>query len=126
MYSIDKDWKEFNISLNKIDEWSRTSLGAAFSGISADVNLRFDFTEKPSQEIVSALDAMWDGIVDDTHEFAVAYFSRSTFEAAMSDAKLDATGKDYDSLSTLQRKILLNVDFSIDEMIQLIVDFPQA
>lgn len=120
MYTITKDWKEFNISLDKIDEWGRTNLGASFSGISADNNLRFDFTEEPSNEVKAALNAMWDGIEDDTHEYATSYFSFSEYESALSAAKEDAVTKSYDELSAIQKKLLLGVALTLAEKLALV------
>lgn len=125
MYSIIKEWKEFNISLDILETWMRANMGDSFTGNQAGSSLELWFTEEPSEEIKTALDNYWDAI-DEEHEVATEYVSSQSLIDAESRAREDAVTKAWDALSIEQKKLLSGAEVLLADRRQMLIDFPEG
>jgi hypothetical protein len=121
-FKIEKEWKEFSISLPKIEEWMKANAGASYCGNQAGARLELWFTEEPIQGAKDAIDAYWDAI-DGAHVAATSYISAADLKAAYDAARLDAVTKQWNDMSVAQRKIVSSIALSSAEEAQLVIDF---
>ncbi|MCK4500425.1 hypothetical protein KAU11_08000 [Candidatus Babeliales bacterium] len=126
MFDVNKEWKEFNISLEKLDEWGRANLGEHFVGNSANDCMCSHFTEEPEQTHKDALDSQWASVSGADHEWAMAYYPKVDLEESIKLARADAATKAWDALSAQQKKIIAGAELSHADRVQIITDHPQA
>jgi len=90
MYTIEKDWKSFNIDLTDLDVKYRADYpsdgsgpdGLIYDGFSADVNLKLRFDAEPSGTEKTNIDAYWNGIGQDTAKTVTGTGTSMTLSAA--------------------------------------------
>jgi hypothetical protein len=116
MYKIDYSWKNFNLNLNKITEELK-ELDANCLGIQGCSVMEVYFSEEPSEQTKTAIQAYWDGLTDQSVE-ATSYKSSEDIADQVTALKADAVTKSYDQLSTIQKKLLLNISFEINELFE--------
>lgn len=106
MFTLDLQWKEFNISLPKIREWVDANISAPCVGISANSKLEIHFSEEPSQADKDALQAYWEAL-DENSDEAQEYVSMQAIladkaaKAASAKAKLAALGLTEDEIKAI-------------------------
>jgi hypothetical protein len=105
---IQLEWKSYNISLAKVEEWMRANCGEHYCGNQATTCLELWFTEEPGEAVRTAIATYWDEMTDQSVE-AAAYFSQAAATAAEKAAREDMVTKSFDQLSTQQKKILAQV-----------------
>jgi hypothetical protein len=120
MYSIQKDWKLYNVYLPTLHIWLTENAGSGYRGMSADLNLRIHFEEQPGYEIEGAIDMEWDSL---TEEGEAAKCDRIAAEAEARDAILNI---DWGDMIVAERKIVLNRPITEDDRIALLVKYPQS
>lgn len=121
-FKIEKEWKEFSISLPKIEEWMKANAGPHYCGNQAGARLELWFTTEPSQEVKDDINDYWDAI-DEEHVTATSYIPADDLKAAYELAKSDAVTKMWNDMSIVQRKIVSNIALSSAEEAQLVLDF---
>ena len=122
-FDIVKDFKAFNLCLDDVKTWCETgSTAAHFVGISAGAQLTFHFDEDPGETALSDLDSYYAGLNTGSDE-AVNYYSMSEAATALQAAREDAATKNYDQLSTQQKKIIAGATLTAADHRQLITDF---
>lgn len=105
-YSIDLDWKGFNLDLNAIDAWMKANAGEEYCGCSANSKLQLHFLAEPSEDVKEAIESHWAGLDEESAE-AVAYKSQAARAAdvaakkASGKAKLIALGLSEDEAAAL-------------------------
>lgn len=73
MYTIELNWKEFNVDLDSISEMVK-NLDENYCGASAHSVLQLHFTAEPSQEVKDEIESHWESLDEESDE-AVAYKS---------------------------------------------------
>ena len=106
-YMIKKDWKDFKLNLNLVAN-QLASIVNSFCGLQAHSYLEFWFKEEPSEEEKSLIDLYWDDLTESSEE-AVRYYSEEQFQSAIQAIKHDALLKTFDELSVAQKKLLMNL-----------------
>jgi hypothetical protein len=105
MFSLQKNWKPFNLNLALVEAKMKEIAGDKYVGNQAHSILEFYFSEEPSQEIKDAIEAFWDGLDDQSPE--AQYKSAAEIQAeveakkASGRAKLKALGLDDGEVSAL-------------------------
>jgi hypothetical protein len=105
MFKMEMQWKSFNVDLGAIDASLRAA-HPAYTGNQAHKCLELWFTEEPSQSDKDAIQAMWDGLHQDSSEVK-SYKSEDQIKAdkdakkASAKAKLAALGLSADELAAL-------------------------
>lgn len=114
-YMIKKEWKEFSLSLDKVKTELESLAGPQFCGLQAHAHLEIWFKEEPTQEEKELVDAYWEGLTDSSAE-AAGYYSQQQYQDAIQAAKLDALTKSFDQLSVAQKKLLMGLTPSAEEL----------
>ena len=94
MFTLDLNWKTFNVSLPKIRAWVDANLEASCLGISANSKLQIHFEQEPTELDKNALQSYWNSL-DEESEEATSYMSLEEQTQAKKDsakAKLLALG----------------------------------
>lgn len=144
MYCVTKEWKEFNISLNKLSDELKSlfpehETNPVFTGIQAMSKLELWFDKEiegygkdedgnitaESGSDAETIENLWNAI-DESHEIATSYVSRQSLVDAEQRAKEDIPSKTFDNLTTQQKKMLAGVSLSYDDRVQLLTDFPEG
>ena len=112
MFTLDLNWKTFNISLPKLREWIDANVSAPCVGISANSKLQVHFESEPSDAEKSAIFTYWEAL-DEESEEAQSYKSREQEQAEAqaakqqklesAKAKLTALGLTNDEIDVLLR-----------------------
>lgn len=106
MFTLNLQWKEFNVNVDAVKSWISENLSAEISGVSANNTLQVHFIETPNEEDQTALNAYWDGLTEESSE-ATSYQSMADLEAdrmakkASAKAKLEALGLTEDELKAI-------------------------
>lgn len=114
-FSIDVNWKEFNVYRPKIEEWMIAHAGEQYCGHCAGEKLQFWFLEEPTQEVKDAVIAYWDSLTVESVE-ATSYVSQLSINAAMQAAREDAVTKSWDQLSVAQKKLISGLTPTVSEL----------
>ena len=114
MYNIDLTWHPFPVNLDKVDTWLRANASGYF-GNSSDTDLTLHFLSEPDDATKAAVHAYWEALTEESPE-AVAYMPQADISAAIEAARLDAVAKPWDSLSVAQKKLLMGLTPSADEL----------
>jgi hypothetical protein len=96
MFSINFQWKEFNINLEAVEAWMKEYVGDSYCGNSADSKLTLWFHEVPSQELMDDIQAYWNGLTEESTEatsYKTATELANEVAAAKTAAKASATSK---------------------------------
>lgn len=145
-------WKEHNISLAEVEAHMKSEYpmpegkdaqsltdadGLVFLGMSANqngVNLHFSKSpegrskDEEGNEVIAegseyaAIKNYWDGL-DENSTAAQNYFSYDAYKVAELAARSDAATKDWNNLSTQQKKLIANSEISNADMLQIVTDF---
>ena len=81
MFTLSLQWKEFNLNLQSVKEWIDANLDAECVGLSAHSKLEAHFTDEPSEQDKSDLQAYWNGLTDQSDE-ATSYQTAEQIKAA--------------------------------------------
>jgi hypothetical protein len=106
MFAIELPWKEFNVSLTDVQTWMLVNAGEFYEGNSADTKLTLWFSEDPGQTISDAVAAYWTAIDEESDE-ALNYVSAQAIQDAVDTLRAGIPAKDWDDMSTAERKIVL-------------------
>ena len=124
---IEKPWKEFNISLPKLKEAMKAiTPKCAGIAIGHQGTLWICFSEQLTSEEQAAVDALYDAI-DENHEIATSYQTSAQIQAdmeakqaarasAIQSLKLAAIEKSWDQMSALEKKAVMNLELSDEEL----------
>ncbi len=66
-------WKTHSVDLEAFAAWVKVTAGEHYCGSSADSSLKLHFLEKPSQEILEAIEAEWAAMDDQAHAMCASY-----------------------------------------------------
>jgi len=114
MHNIDLTWHPFPVNLASVETWVKANT-ADYVGNSSDTDLTLHFTSEPDEAAKAAVRAYWEALTAESPE-AVAYMPQATISAAIAAARLDAITKPWDSLSVAQKKLLMGLTPSADEL----------
>jgi len=123
MFSISKEWNEWNVDLQDLHIWLQANGGAYYSGMSADYSLTLWWTEDPGSEIVAAVESRWSGLTEEGEAAKIA--ARLSKDEAVKDAFEALPSLDWDDMTTAERKLVLNRSLSEDDRAALLIKYPQ-
>ncbi len=142
MFKVEKEWKEFNISLSKFSDELKTlfpehETNPVFKGTQANTVLELWFDKEIEGYIQDAegnitiesgsnaesIETLWDSIIE-SHVIATSYASSISLEEAEQRARTDIISKTFDQLSIEQKSLLAGVDLTEEDRLQLLTDFP--
>lgn len=124
MFSIIKEWKEYNVDLADLHTWLKANAGAGYSGSSADYVLTIWFTEEPSEEIKTAIDAYWSGLTSEGEAAKITH--RQNLDLAVV-AALDAIPlEDWGDMIPAERKLAMGRALTDSDREALLVKYPQS
>lgn len=144
MYAVKKEWKSFNISLDKLEEQLKADFpehetNPVFKGSQAYSVLELYF-DKPiegygkdsegnvtteSGSDAETIEALW-LLIDESHIIATSYVSLTELSGAEKRAREDAATKAWDSLSTEQKKLISGADVTLEDRKQMLLDHPSV
>ena len=114
MFNIDLVWHPFSVNLASVETWVKANT-TDYVGNSSDTDLTLHFTSEPDEAAKAAVRAYWEALTAESPE-AVAYMPQADIVAAIAAARLDAVAKPWDSLSVAQKKLLMGLTPSADEL----------
>lgn len=114
MYSVKLEWKEFSVSLLPIETYFIATY-PNYRGNSADTALTLWFSEEPTDEDKTAIQAYWDGILVDSTE-ATSYVSSQQVTDRIAELKTGLLAKAWDAMTTAERKIIVGAAVSNAEL----------
>jgi hypothetical protein len=100
LYSIDLQWLTFPVSLAAIEAWIKANQGANYVGNSADVDLTLWFSDQPSDDQTSAIQAYWAALTSESSE-ATSYQTADQVVAANAAAEATALASATSKLTAL-------------------------
>ena len=116
MHSIRLEWKEFNVSLENLEAHMRSEY-SQYLGNQAASCLELFFSEEPSQEDKEAIEAHWDSLDGSDYKSAQVLADEiAELEAAKIAMKAGLVSKSWDQMSTVERKVAMNMEVSREEM----------
>lgn len=92
MYSINLEWKEFNVNLQAVEAWMKANAGAHYSGNQASRTLELYFSEEPEQSVKDDVQAYWDLLAEDAEE-VTSYKSQEDVLAEIATKKASGRAK---------------------------------
>lgn len=114
MHAIILSWKEFSVSILAIETYFIATY-PNYRGNSADIALTLWFSEEPTDEDKSAIQAYWDGILVDSVE-ATSYVSAQQVTARIAELKAGLIAKSWDAMDAVERKLVLQLPVSNAEL----------
>lgn len=116
MYTIQKEWKEFNISLVNLESEMKASF-PDYAGCSAHSKLELHFSEEPSQEEKDAIDEYYESLDGSDYVSAADLkVQEKEFEDAVLAMKLALISKTWAQMSAVERKIAVGLVPTRQEM----------
>lgn len=109
-YTKELEWKEHNVDLEALEVWAKVNCGEHYCGNSADSLLKLHFLEEPNQDVLDAINAIWEELDDPEHEMCAKYKSneqRMNEKAAAKQSAIAALAQ-VSGLSAEQIKALLS------------------
>lgn len=91
-YSIELEWKSFNIDLNTVETWMRANAGEHYCGNQAGDKLTLWFLQEPDQTEKDAISTYWEALDEESDE-AANYMSAEDREADKATKKESAKAK---------------------------------
>ena len=144
MYKVEKNWKAFSISLDKLSNelkvlFPEHETNPVFNGTQAYSVLELWFDkqiegygkdEDGNITTVEGSDAetienLWTSI-DEDHIIATDYVNAQDLSDAENRAREDAPTKTWDNLTTEQKKIISGAEISLTDRKQMLTDFPES
>lgn len=113
MYSIKLEWKSFNLCLESIDAWMKSSCGDNYVGNSADSALTLWFKEQPSNE--EDVLAYWE-LLDEESDEAKSYLSAGAIAKKIAELKEGLVLKSWDEMMPAERKLMMGLQPSREEL----------
>lgn len=92
MFTLDLNWKQFNVSLSKLREHVDANVSTPCVGISANSKLQIHFADQPSELDQNALLSYWESIDEESDE-ATTYKSSEDLAQEMQTKKESAKAK---------------------------------
>ena len=114
MHGLILQWKEFSVNILAIETYFIATY-PYYRGNSADTALTLWFSEEPTDEDKTAIQAYWDGILVDSTE-ATSYVSSQQVAARIADLKAGLLAKSWDDMTAAERKIVVGVAVSNAEL----------
>jgi len=111
MFEIKLEYKSFKVGLDKFASWCKQE-SDLYVGMVASDSLTLVFSSQPSDVVVSSVKEKWNNLVDG--EFT--YVSHETRQNTINSLKKDMVTKSYDQLTQAQKKILLGLDVTNEEI----------
>lgn len=124
--TIEKQWKEFNISLPKLKEEIESLLNNQIGLIASDENFLICLSEQLTPEEEQQIHDLWDSI-DENHIVATSYKSAEQMrqeeeqrkqqrQQAINAIKQSALTKSWDEMSVVERKAAMNMELTDQEL----------
>ena len=123
MYSIIKQWLEFRIYLPDLEAWLKALGGDNYKGLSADYALTMWFSEEPTEQQKTDIDAQWDGLSEEGETAKWTQYDNRN--KAVEAAKLNLLTAAFDTLLPAERKLLLAMTLTDEDKDSLVTKFPQ-
>lgn len=114
MYNIDLTWHPFPVDLASVETWVKANT-TDYVGNSSDTDLTLHFTTEPDEAAKAAVVAYWEALTEESPA-AVAYTPQANISAAIEAARLGAVAKPWGSLSVAQRKLVMGLTPSCEEL----------
>lgn len=108
-------WKEFNIDLEALDKRLRIE-EPLYVGNQASDRLELFFSEEPSQASKDAIQAILDGLDEESAE-VISYRSQQDIQQAIQNLKQGIPAKSWNDMSVIERKIVMGIDVTKAELI---------
>ena len=105
MYSIQLEWKSFNVDLSTIDIWMR-SASDLYVGNSADIALTLWFSEEPDDDTKFLVKEYWQELTEESDE-ASSYIPQDDLNAKLNELKAQLISKSWDNMTVAERKLVL-------------------
>jgi len=116
VHTIDYNWKNFSVNMEKVYVAIK-AIDANCLSLSANYFMQVHFTEEPTEESKIAIQAYWDSLTEESIE-ATSYISKAEIEAKYNELKVDITTKSFDQLSAVQKKMLMNLPITAEELFE--------
>lgn len=116
MYIIELEWKELNLDLEAIDAKLKVDYPLNYKGNQAHSKLELIFDAEPNQAEKDAILAYWEALDEQSAE-AASYRSNSEISLAQAALKAGLLAKSWDQMSAIERKAMLNMPVSKQELI---------
>jgi hypothetical protein len=122
MFSIIKEWKEYDVDLADLHTWLKANAGVLYTGSSADYVLTVWFSEEPSEEIKTAVDGHWNGLTSEGEAAKITH--RQNLDLAVV-AALDAIPlEDWADMIPAERKLAMGRTLTDSDREALLVKYP--
>lgn len=116
MYTIQKEWKQFNISLVNLEVELKANY-PQYVGCSANSKLELHFSDEPSQEEKEQIDAFYESLDGSDYISKTELEEQSlVYENAIYDMKIALISKTWAQMSTIERKIAVGIKPTRQEM----------
>ena len=109
MYEIVFNWKESNVNLKTLENHMRSTY-PNYVGCSAGADCKLHFSSEPSEQEKSDIQAFWDALDNS------GYASQEQIQAAIAAMKAGMINKTFDQLSVGEKKLLLGLMPSNEEL----------
>lgn len=123
MFAIVKEWQSFQIHLPVLEAWLKANAGEHYTGNSADISFTMWFSEEPSEGIKSAITAQWESLTEQGEAAKITLYENRN--KAVEDAKVALLTALFDDLIVAERKLILNLPLTTDDLDALLVKYPQ-
>lgn len=116
MYTIQKEWKEVNVSVSQLEVWLRANF-PSLVGCSANSKCEMHFTIEPSEEEKSLIDTYWDSLDGSDYVDAITLaLKEQELESAIITMKETIITKTWDQMSAIERKVAIGLKPTRAEM----------
>ena len=105
MFAVKLQWHSHNVNLQAVETYVKANFPNCV-GNSADSVLTFWFTEVLSYEQVSAIEAYWMSLDEESVE-ATSYVSNEAIIEATNTLRAGLISKSWDSMSVAEKKLVL-------------------
>jgi len=124
MFSIIYQWLTFRIYLPGFEAWLRANAGDLYVGNSADDQFTLWFTSDPGLDIAAAIDAQWNSLTSEGEDAKWTLVAQQ--QAALAQAKIALLTMDLTTSTVQDRKILMNMPLTSEDLAALLIEYPQT
>lgn len=117
MKTIQMEWKQFNINLDKVLSEVKILAPGKIYGISSDVNMRINCSDDLTLEQEEAINDYLNSIDEQSNE-ATSYRTASQVRDAIKAIKAGIPSKSWNQLSSIERALLLGIEPTALQMIE--------